>query len=67
MMVRKLIHNVVNNPKKCDYSSVISLFLSDPSDIINNKDLRIIESHLVLALKSDAPVSRRTSEAGLLK
>jgi len=65
MMVRKLMHNFVNDCEKDYYSSVISLFLSDPTDISNNQNLRMIESNLVLAMQSDVPV-HRSSEAGLL-
>jgi len=65
MMVRKLLHNFVNDCEKDYYSSVISLFLSDPTDISNNQNLRMIESNLVLAMQSDVPV-HRSSEVNLL-
>jgi len=64
-MVRKLLHNFVNDCEKDYYSSVISLFLSDPTDISNNQNLRMIESNLVLAMQSDVPV-HRSSEVNLL-
>jgi len=65
MMVRKLLHNFVNDCEKDYYSSVISLFLSDPTDISNNQNLRMIESNLVLAMQSDVP-DHRSTEVSLL-